>query len=107
MLTNDYYQPIQTAIDTLKEETSTATKIIGRIKKLESSPDVQTRRTGKITVVYLDDTDKRKTVTVDLEKSDYDRAIEAHEKGSHVEIIGKLSSGKRATMTCESFGIID
>src|SRR5699024_9461759 len=47
MLTHDYYQPIQTTIDKLKEETSKATKIIGRIKKLESSPDVQTRTTGK------------------------------------------------------------
>ena len=107
MLTHDYYQPIQTTIDKLKEETSKATKIIGRIKKLESSPDVQTRTTGKITVVYLDEAEQRKTVTIKLEKADYDKAIEAHEKGSHVEIIGELLPGKRPTMECESFGIID
>ncbi len=107
MLTHDYYQPIKTTIDKLKEETSKATKIIGRIKKLESSPDVQTRETGKITVVYLDEADRRKTVTVKLGKSDYDRAIKAHEKGAHVEIIGELSSGTKSTMECESFGIID
>lgn len=107
MLSHDYYQPIQATINKLKEETSKATKIIGRIKKLESSPDVQTRTTGKITVVYLDESDHCKTVTVKLEKNDYDKAIEAHEKGSHVEIIGQLSSGKRPTMECESFGIID
>ena len=96
-----------TSIDKLKEETSKATKIIGRIKKLESSPDVQTRTTGKITVVYLDEAEQRKTVTIKLEKADYDKAIEAHEKGSHVEIIGELLPGKRPTMECESFGIID
>ena len=107
MLTHDYYQPIQTTIDKLKEETSKATKIIGRIKKLESSPDVQTRTTGKITVVYLDEAEQRKTGTIKLEKADYDKAIEAHEKGSHVEIIGELLPGKRPTMECESFGIID
>lgn len=107
MLTHDYYQPIQTTIDKLKEETSKATKIIGRIKMLESSPDVQTRTTGKITVVYLDEAEKRKTVTVKLEKSDYDKAIEAHGKGSHVEIIGELLPGRKPTMECESFGIID
>lgn len=107
MLTHDYYQPIQTAIDKLKVETSKATKIIGRINMLESSPDVQTRTNGKIKVVYLDEADKRKTVTVRLEKSDYDKAIEAHEKGSHVEIIGELLPGRKPTMECESFGIID
>lgn len=107
MLTHDYYEPIQTTIDKLKEETSKATKIIGRIKALESSPDLQTRRTGKITVVYLNEHEKRKTVSVKLDKSDYDKAIEAHGKGAHVEIIGELSPGKKPTMKCESFGIID
>ena len=91
LLTHDYYQPIRATISKLKEETSKATKIIGRIKKLESSPDLQTRTTGKITVVYLDENERRKTVTVRLNKNDYDKAIEAHEKGFHVEIIGEIS----------------
>lgn len=107
LLTHDYYEPIQATIDHLKEETSKATKIIGKIKKLESSPDAQTRTTGKITVVYLDETERPKTVTVRLEKNDYDKAIEAHEKGAHIEVIGELLPGRRATMECESFGIID
>ena len=107
VLNHDYYQPIQATIDKLKEETSKATKIIGRIKKLESSPDAQTRTTGKITVVYLDEAEQRRTVTVKLEKIDYNRAIEAHEQGAHVEILGELSPGKRSTMTCESFSIVD
>lgn len=107
LLTHDYYQPIRATISKLKEETSKATKIIGRIKKLESSPDLQTRTTGKITVVYLDENERRKTVTVRLNKNDYDKAIEAHEKGFHVEIIGEISLGKKSTMQCESFAIID
>ena len=61
--------------------------MIGRIKKLEFSPDVQKRKIGTITVVYLDENDKRKTVTANLDKNDYDKAMKAHEKGCYVEIV--------------------
>lgn len=81
---------------------------IGRIKKLESSPDVQKRKIGKITVVYLDENDKPKTVTANLNKNEYDKAIKAHERGFHIEIVGEVSSGKRPFMpSCESFTVIE
>lgn len=107
MLSHDYYQPIESIISKMKEEKDRATKIIGRIKKLESSPDVEKRTMGKVTLVYLDDEDKKKTVTAKLEKDDYDKAIDAHAHGSHVEIVGELKSGRNATITCESFSIIN
>ena len=107
LLTHDYYQPIETTIERLKDETNKSTKIIGRIKKLESSPDVQKRKIGKITVVYLDENDKRKTVTVNLNKNEYDKAIKAHERGFHVEIVGEISCGRNASMSCESFAVIE
>lgn len=107
LLTHDYYQPIETTIERLKDETNKSTRIIGRIKKLESSPDVQKRKIGKITVVYLDENDKRKTVTVNLNKNEYDKAIKAHERGFHVEIVGEISCGRNASMSCESFAVIE
>ena len=107
LLTHDYYQPIETAADRLKERTDTLTKILGRINKLESAPDLAKRKEGKVTVTYLDENDKKKTATVRLSKEDYDRAIEAHEKGLYVEIAGSLSKGKRTTMTCEAFHTIE
>ena len=107
LLTHDYYQPIETTIERLKDETNKSTRIIGRIKKLESSPDVQKRKIGKITVVYLDENDKRKTVTVNLNKNEYDKAIKAHERGFHVEIVGEISCGRNDSMTCESFAVIE
>ena len=107
LLTHDYYQPIETTIEKLKDKTNKSTRIIGRIKKLESSPDVQKRKSGKITVVYLDGNDERKTVTVNLDKNDYDKAIKAHERGSHVEIVGEISGGRKASMSCESFAVIE
>jgi len=106
MLTHDYYQPIETAIRKLKGEANKLTKIVGRIKILNSSPDVQKRKKGKITVVYLDQDDKRKTVTVNLNKNDYDKAIRAHERGYYVEIVGEMVYGKKTPMSCESFVII-
>lgn len=107
MLSHDYYQPIESVISKLKEEKNKATKIIGRIKKLESSPDVEKRTMGKVTLVYLDENDKKKTVTAKLEKNDYDKAIDAHACGSHVEIVGEITGGRNATITCESFSIIN
>ncbi len=108
LLTHDYYQPIETTIGKLKEETNKSTKIIGRIKILDSSPDIHKRQMGKITVVYLDENDKRKTVKANLNKNDYDKAIKAHERGSYIEISGEISSGKQPFMSsCESFSVIE
>lgn len=106
-LSHDYYQPIENAIEKLRGETNTLTKIVGRIKRLESSPDVQKRKLGKITVVYLDENNQSRTVTTQVDKDDYDKAIQAHEMGYHVELVGELSVSKRASMICQSFGIID
>lgn len=106
-LSHDYYQPIETTIRELKDEANKSTKIIGRIMKLESTPDVQQRKSGKITVAYLDENDRRRTVMVELSKDDYGKAIKAHERGNHVEIVGDVSYGKRASMSYESFGIIE
>ena len=109
ILTHDYYQPITMAIEKLRETINTHTKIVGRVKKLESIPDASKRTNGKVTIVYLDENDSKKTVSVQLAKDDYNKAIEAHESGSHVEVIGEIEdNGKRKKlMTAESFSIID
>ena len=109
LLSNDYHQPIASAVSKLREKTNTKTKIVGRIKKLESSPDVSKRTSGKISAVYLDGNDKVKTVTVNLKKEDYDKAIDAHTRGNYVEMIGELTkTGKQnASMVCEGFAVIE
>ena len=109
MLSSSYYEPISAATSQLRESVSTKTKILGRIKKLESCPDPEKRNTGKITIVYLNDADKPHTITANLNKADYEKAIEAHGHGNHVEIIGDITnSGKRnASITCESFAVLD
>lgn len=107
LLTHDYCQPLLTAAGRLKEKKKTLTKILGRINKLESSPDVTQRKNGKISVVYLDEHEKKRSTAVLLDHNDYGRAIEAHEKGLYVEIEGTLTGSKRSSMTCEAFRVIE
>lgn len=105
-INHDYYAPIQTISKSLKNESSQSIRIVGRIKKLESSPDLETRTSGKITVVYLDDHDKAGTVTAKLDPNDYRNAISAHENGQYVEIIGELSGRTHKEMKCTGFSVI-
>lgn len=106
---HDYYQPIIEAIDRIKRFTDEKTRIIGRINKLESIPDVEKRISGKVSVVYIDDEGKRRTVRAELDKNDYALALEAHSKGFYVEIAGTLiNAGKsNASISCESFCILE
>ena len=109
VLTHDYYQPITRTIEKLRETINTHSKLVGRVKRLESIPDASKRTNGKVTIVYLDENDNKKTVRLQLARDDYNKAIEAHESGSHVEVIGEIEdNGKRTrSMIVESFSIID
>jgi hypothetical protein len=51
-LSHDYYQPITAAVGKLREITNKKTKILGRIKKLESVPDATKRTSGTETMDY-------------------------------------------------------
>ena len=64
------------------------------------------RTMGKVTL-YILMTRIRKKLLLRNWKDDYDKAIDAHAHGSHVEIVGELKSGRNATITCESFSIIN
>ena len=57
-------------------------------------------------MVYVDDTNRAKTVVVTLDKDDYNRAIEAHTKGWYVEVIGTMRDGHSREIECESFNVI-
>ena len=106
MLTHDYYQPIGDAIIKLRDDVSKSTRIYGRIKRLESLPDAPKRKKGIITVVYLDELNRPKTVRAELSKSDYDKAIKAHAEGAIVELVGEFSGGRQRVAQCEAFEVI-
>lgn len=109
LFSHDYYEPIRATVNRLRQEKATATKIYGRIKQLDSTPDVAQRKDGRVTVVYLDENDKSRTIIVHVDKNDYDKAITAHSNGYFIEVIGKMtkSGNRKASMECEAFRIID
>lgn len=42
-----------------------------------------------------------------LNKYDYDNAIEAHQLGKYVKIVGNIKEGKKAKIECLSFSVIE
>ena len=94
-ITNDYYQPITATVQKIKERTSKQTEIIGRIKQLKAAPSVDNRDSGEIIVIYLNENNKAKSVKAFLSKEDYEKAVEAHQYGKMVKIIGTLTNNTR------------
>lgn len=106
-ISNDYYQPIKNVIDCIKDKTAKRTEIIGRIKQLSASPIVDKRKDGRIVVVYIDDNNKAKSITVNLQKEDYENAVKAHQYGKTVKIIGDLEGKNRLKMNNATFFVYD
>ena len=107
-LNHSYYDSIDSAISKIKDKDSAQTvSIIGRIKKLEASPDLGKREVGKISVVYLSAENKVRTISASLTKKDYDNAIEAHSKGVSCKLVGKYVDGRSKEIVCDSFEILE
>lgn len=108
-LTSDYGEPIHAVISSMKREAPKQLTILGRIQKLESSPDLETRENGTITVAYLDKNSKSRRMMVSLDKEAYAEAVQAHLMGKYVEIRGGIDATKagRSKMNGEIFRVLD
>lgn len=108
-ITHDYYQPINDAVEKMRKNVNRKTKIIGKVKKLESVPDISQRTSGKATIVYLDKNNMKRTISSNLDKENYNKAIKAHSLGSYVEIVGDIrNTGKRnVSIQCETFDVVN
>jgi len=106
-LTNKYYEPIITVVQAIKKKHSTEEKtFIGKISKLDANYDADKRTEGKITIVYIDNGNKRKTAKIMLPKEKYDIAINAHAKGADVKVVGIISGHKIKNIECSDFSIV-
>ena len=103
----DYKGPIEYAIKTLKKPAPQTTEIIGKVKALGAEPDLERRKEGKITVVYVSDSDRVKTITLCLNLEDYATAIEAHKAGHYIRALGNINEKNAKEMICESFAMIE
>ena len=107
MITNDYYEPLQSVISKIKECDNERKEIIGKIKDLKAAPIIDERKYGTVVVVYISGNGKAKSVKVKLDKEDYDNAVMAHQYGKTVRLIGDLKEKPRATMENALFSIIE
>ncbi|MCD8325155.1 MAG: hypothetical protein LUC90_00265 [Lachnospiraceae bacterium] len=107
-ISNDYYQPISTVINRIKKYTNARTEIVGKIRQLSAVPAVDKRKTGVVTVVYVGDNNRVKSVTATLEREDYENAVEAHKNGRVVKLIGDLTRTKnKERMENIIFSVLD
>lgn len=90
-LSNDYYAPLKSVVDKYKKEEEIATKILeGRISKLNASPNIEERKNGTATLVYINHAAKATKITLELSKNDYDTAISAHSEGKTIRARGEI-----------------
>ncbi len=101
-ISNDYYDIIKTKVNSYKEITEEESiEFIGKISDLKSNPDLTKREKGIIKVKYINN-DKLSTITAELSKDDYDKAVIAHKNGKTVKVIGeKVSKSFIADCTIE------
>ena len=104
---HDYYEPIDTLVKRIKHIHEDEKTYIGRIRNLNAPPDLAIREQGMITIVYLDETDKKSSASVILSINDYNAAIEAHRTGNPVKIIGTMSRQPRSkSIKCNYFEVL-
>ncbi len=106
-VTNDYYEPIASVIGKIKEETNSRTEIVGRIKQLSAAPMVDDRIGGIITVAFVGEKNRVKSVSIHLNKEDYENAVEAHQHGKAVRVVGDLITKGKLKMENSIFSVID
>lgn len=106
-VTNDYYEPIRNIISKIKESTNERTTIVGKIKQLKAAPVIDKRQFGMVVVVYVGDNERAKSVTVKLDKEDYENAVIAHQHGKAVKLVGDLKEHPKAVMENVIFNVIE
>lgn len=106
-INHDYYSPIDTLVRKIKNNQEIEKTYIGRIKSLSAIPDAERRDKGSISIVFIDDNEKKATASVSLSKDDYDTAIEAHQNGKTVKVVGTLSGQVQKRIECNYFEVLE
>lgn len=132
LITNDYYEPIRTIISKITEYTNERietvdkikrlevapisdsreygtierTEIVGKIIELKAAPIIDSREYGTI-VIYVGDNARVKSVTVKLDREDYDKAVAAHQHGKAVKVVGDLKGQVKSVMENVIFSVVE
>lgn len=108
-ITNDYIEPIKSLIDKIRPEVvETKGDYVGKISAIEANPDVQSRESGEITFVFINDEEKAMNAKVTLSASDIHLAIKAFDDGKNVRITGTLKIlSRQKIIESASFQVIE
>lgn len=106
-LTKDYILPLERIVDRIKEKNADQHgEFIGKISQVKADPDPSARKDGEVTFNFIGDTGVVKA-KVTLIKDDFEKALEAFERGENIRIKGILkSSGRTKWIENPEFGII-
>ena len=101
-LSHDHYAPLKSIVDKYKKEEEKSTQMLeGRISKLDASPNIEERKKGKATLVYINNESKVSKITLNLSIDDYDSAILAHSNGRTIRVRGELIGKSVSVNTLE------
>lgn len=108
-ITNDYIEPIKSIIENIKPDiVETSGEYVGKIKKIEADPDVNSRADGEITFIFISNEEKAISAKVTLEGDDLHAAIKAFDEGKNVKISGNLKvSSRQKTIESPTFKVIE
>ena len=85
---------IEKVIKLINEKNVKHRTIIGQISKLKADPDLEKREGGYIDIFFFDN-GKKKTITAKLNSIDYHDAVQAHNSGKFIRLIGEIIYKKR------------
>ena len=93
-------------IDSREYGTIERTEIVGKIIELKAAPVIDSREYGTI-VIYVGDNARVKSVTVKLDREDYDKAVAAHQHGKAVKVVGDLKGQVKSVMENVIFSVVE
>ena len=104
---HDYYSPIETLVKKIKGVHESEKNYIGLVKKLDATPELFDRKSGKVTIVYLNEKQKATSATMVLSAEQYDAAVEAHRWGKTIKVSGAISKQTNKIIDCNSFEVLE
>ena len=104
-ISSNYYDTIREIVDSRKMMEPDEKDYVGMISVCSSEPNTEKRRKGLIKIVCIDENMKRKTIKVVLGVEDYNKALDAHQKGKYVKVVGKISENGK--IECKEFSVLN